>query len=152
MAKRIRLDRESCSVSGSAWLVTIGALNRDRKPFLDAQLSSGILNCFVESCESRGTFLHLAVLLPDHAHLIVEVTSGNLIDFLRDLKSWTTRMWWTHGRRGPLWQKSFHDRGLRSREAFDEAVKYVTENPVRLGLVESWEEYPFIAGELLVEG
>ena len=152
MSKRIRLQIESYSVPGTAWLVTIGVQNRGQRALADHNLSAAIMKRFSDSCESRGALLHLAVILPDHAHLIVEVTTGNLVALMRDLKSWTTRMWWERGGAGPLWQKSFRDRGLRSRKAFAEAARYVLENPIRLGLPSTWEEYPFIVGKLLIEG
>jgi putative transposase len=134
------------SVPGNAWLVSIGTLRREQKPLANPALACAILDCFVSDTPDRGANLHLAVILPDHAHLIVEITDGNLVDLLRDLKTRTTRLWWEHGGRGALWQKSFHDRGLRDSLVFDIAIAYVLDNPVRTRLSEPWEEYPFIAG------
>jgi hypothetical protein len=41
-----------------------------------------------------------------------------------------------------LWQKSYHDHILRKEEAVADVVRYILENPVRAGLVDSIGEYP----------
>jgi REP element-mobilizing transposase RayT len=151
MAKRIRLPLSAYSVPGDAWLVTIGTLDRERKPLANPALASAIRDCFVADTPERGAKLHLAVILPEHAHLIVEITDGDLVALMRDLKTRTTRLWWQHEGQGTLWQKSFHDRGLRGPKAFDDAVAYVLGNPMRAGLVDAGEDYPFLGGLLLAD-
>mgnify|MGYP001558879990 FL=1 len=41
------------------------------------------------------------------------------------------------------WQKDFYDHVMRKHEDIVAQVKYVLDNPVRKGLVSTWEEYPF---------
>jgi hypothetical protein len=38
---------------------------------------------------------------------------------------------------------------LRTAVDHEAAVKYVIENPVRAGLVPSWQDYPFVGGALV---
>jgi len=45
------------------------------------------------------------------------------------------------GRR--LWQESYFDRTLRDGEGPAEVIKYMIENPVRAGIVESPAAYPY---------
>jgi hypothetical protein len=45
------------------------------------------------------------------------------------------------GRHGPVWQEESFDHVLRSREGLDSKIEYVLQNPVRNGLVNSWQEY-----------
>jgi putative transposase len=149
MSKRIRLPLDTYALPGSTWLVTTVVRDRMSRPFSNYQLASEVLQCFVNDAPSRGAVLHLGVVLPDHAHLIAEIASGHLVDLMRDLKTHTTRLWWGRGGNGALWQKSFHDRGLRTPDGFRESVRYVLDNPVRLGLVERWEDYPHIGGAIV---
>jgi hypothetical protein len=44
----------------------------------------------------------------------------------------------------PYWQKGFFDHILRSKESYSGKWQYVRENPVRAGLVKSWEEWPYL--------
>ncbi|GIV61894.1 MAG: hypothetical protein KatS3mg044_0760 [Rhodothermaceae bacterium] len=41
------------------------------------------------------------------------------------------------------WQKGFYDHILRSDEDWKKQVRYIANNPVRAGIVEGWDQYPF---------
>jgi len=43
----------------------------------------------------------------------------------------------------PHWQKTFFDHVLRGSESYSEKWEYVSENPVRAGLVKRSEEWRF---------
>jgi len=45
---------------------------------------------------------------------------------------------------GAVWQDESFDRIIRAGEDIDEKCAYVVENPVRKGLVERAEDYPWI--------
>jgi hypothetical protein len=49
----------------------------------------------------------------------------------------------------PLWQRGFFDHVLRSEESYGQKWNYVRDNPVRGGLVEKTEDWPY-AGEVIV--
>ena len=44
---------------------------------------------------------------------------------------------------GTKWQKDFYDHVIRKSEDIAVQVRYILDNPVRKGLVPTWEEYPF---------
>jgi REP element-mobilizing transposase RayT len=97
-------------------------------------------------------FLHIALVMPDHVHLIftplidqqkrqfyslaqimcrIKGASGQLIN--RELK-----------RSGRVWQTESFDHVLRSSESVDAKIGYILENPVRAGLVSGWKQYRWI--------
>ena len=92
--------------------------------------------------------------MPDHLHLLVEGSEGS--DLARLMKSFKQASSFDykqrHGR--PLWQRSYYDHVLRGPDELQPAVEYILGNPVRAGLVEDADTYPFsggeIAGEMLV--
>ncbi|MCO5222143.1 MAG: transposase [Thermomicrobiales bacterium] len=114
-------------------------------------MGQALLAGFVNACQSDDAIVHLICLMPDHLHALIEVQSEGLVKIVGRAKSMTTRMWWTNGRQGTLWQKSFYDHGIRETHDFEATVKYILENPVRAGLVEEGETYPLIAGRLIAE-
>lgn len=142
---RIRLPHAAYSMPGSAWLVTIGTAGR-ASVFANEDIARAMAALMEERCVLGGVALDAYCLMPDHGHLLIQVTTGNLVDVIRDIKSRSTRLWWRHGGRGALWQRSFHDRGLRTPHDYDLAFTYVLENPVRAGLVADWSEYPHLGG------
>ena len=146
--KRIRLPPDAYIVAGSAWLVTIGTHQR-ASVFTDHALARKVTTTIIARCTARGAVLGAFCLMPDHAHLLIQIAQASLVDVISDLKSNTTRLWWQHGGHGPLWQRSFHDRGLRTSHDYERAASYILDNPVRASLVTEWDHYPFTGGALI---
>jgi REP element-mobilizing transposase RayT len=96
--------------------------------------------------------LHVAVVMPDHVHLILTPLIDHkrravhsLIEIMRAVKGASAHLI-NHriGGHGPVWQEESFDRVLRSSEQLDKKVEYVLENPVRRGLVDDWHDYRWI--------
>ena len=91
-------------------------------------------------------------VMPDHTHLIAVAPDGvDVAAFMYHFKraagfACNRLLGW----QGPFWQRSYHDHVIRKEEDLDAVRRYVLENPIRAGLVEEPEDYPF-AGSLLLE-
>ena len=149
--KRIRLPETTYGVSVTVWLVTTGT--EGRKPcFADDGLATKASDVLVSVCAHHGATLIAGCVMPDHAHAVVEITTGNLVAIVRSFKSLVVRQWWESGESGTLWQRSFHDRGLRTRADIESTVDYVLQNPVRAGLVDLAEDFPHLRGLMVGNG
>jgi hypothetical protein len=42
-----------------------------------------------------------------------------------------------------LWQRSFYDRVLRVQGDLEDVARYIWGNPVRAGIVDDWDKFPF---------
>jgi len=83
-------------------------------------------------------YVDIAVLMPDHLHLIVSVPRAtSLSEVIRSFKRWSAR------EVEISWQRGFFEHRLRSYSSANQKYKYVLNNPVRAGLVKSPEEWPF---------
>ena len=83
------------------------------------------------------------VVMPDHFHWLIELQKGSLGDLMCQVKSKSTRtVNGATGRKGRLWQTSFHDRALRKDDDLVKMARYVVANPLRAGLVERIGDYP----------
>jgi putative transposase len=82
--------------------------------------------------------------MPDHLHIIVMGTQDdvNLLKFINQYKQ-KTGFWMARNQPDMSWQKDFFDHIIRKNESLPAAIRYVLENPVRKGLVENWQDYPF---------
>jgi REP element-mobilizing transposase RayT len=96
-------------------------------------------------------WLHVAVVMPDHAHLLVTPgwAAGGvkypLSLVLGRLKGASSReVNLLLGRRGTLWQQESFDHELRRHESLLEKAEYIRQNPVRKSLVERAEDYPWL--------
>ncbi len=47
------------------------------------------------------------------------------------------------GRQGRFWQREYYDRFVRGEKDFKNYLNYILNNPVKAGLVKSWEDWPF---------
>jgi len=100
------------------------------------------LGCCIHE-HTKTCWLHCAVIMPDHAHLIFTIHDGwNLAKITRRIKGNAARQInLAMERRGALWQHESFDHILRSDERLIQKVDYVANNPVRKGLVNHPTEY-----------
>jgi REP-associated tyrosine transposase len=90
-------------------------------------------------------FVHVALLMPDHLHLLVSFPpEGDMQKVLRLWKSFSARML------GISWQRDFFDHRLRREESFLEKEDYIRANPVRAGLIRDQEDWPYVWSPQLV--
>lgn len=149
--KRIRLDAEAYSVSGTTWHVTL-ATEGSAHPFADTAAAAMMVSTLEERCAKSGVNLLLYCIMPDHVHVLVQIQNGNLIAFVRVVKS-IAGIWWRKLRPGcgDIWQRSFYDRGVRDETAMAEVVGYILNNPVAEGLAEDWSQYQWVGGSLVTD-
>ena len=101
---------------------------------------------------TAGRFIvDAAVVMPDHLHLVGQLGWGSRQDaaptlaaVMHTLKSFTAKTLTQAGVAAPVWQHGYHDHGLRDDEDYKTRTQYVIENPVRAGLVQRVEDYPYI--------
>lgn len=89
------------------------------------------------------------VIMPDHLHLFctpARTSSVSVKAWMKYWKSQFTKQWPNQSDR-PIWQSDGWDTQLRRGESYDSKWAYVRENPVRAGLVEKAEQWPY-QGEL----
>jgi REP element-mobilizing transposase RayT len=84
------------------------------------------------------------VIMPDHFHVVASLRQLALQDIMKQIGSFTARrineLW---GKSGQIWQRGYHDRGIRKSEDIKELFDYVHNNPVRRSLVTRPEDWPF---------
>jgi putative transposase len=89
--------------------------------------------------DSARWYVKLLLLMPDHLHMLVGVPGdAELSKLLRDFKRITSRI------AKIKWQRSFFDHRLRHDESETEKFQYIRQNPVRVGLIGTEDEWPFV--------
>lgn len=139
-----RLHRLECHFARHPiWFVTACTWNRTgilANPQVHAALEE-----FAELGPSRGAWLGAYVIMPDHLHAFVALDEErmDLSSWMKSLKNSLSKTLRNSGIGSPHWQKGFFDHVLRSGESLSGKWAYVRENPVRAGLVENAEDWPF---------
>ena len=146
--RKIRLPAEVYWRAGTSWLVTVSAADRASRPFVSEGLAGEVVSVLETSHRLRACRLLAYCLVPDHLHFVTTVEDGGDVLKLADgFKSFSTKVWRDAGGSGPLWQLSFHDRGLRSSDDIEVALRYVWGNPQRAGLISEGHAYVHRGGE-----
>jgi len=143
-----RLDQIFQSYDPPLYFVTICTLHRQKIENL--KLAQNALKQYgANAIEKFNIAIGRYVVMPDHIHLFVR--GGP--DFI--LSEWVKGLKRAVGaamklcKKRLVWQPGFFDHILRNDESYSEKWQYVCENPVRAGLAESPEQWPY-QGEIVL--
>jgi putative transposase len=133
---------------------------------LEMLLDTGYGNCFLRDDRVatlvEGNWKHFDnqryrllawVIMPNHVHVLIEVLEGFPLDQI--VKSWKSYTALESNkllsRNGRFWYPDYFDRFIRDQNHFGAVVRYIHNNPVKAGLVESAELWPFSSAKLWQE-
>ena len=136
--KRIRLPLPSYE-QGNAFFITIDTHMRHPWFGIHTELSGEARQLLLHLSLDRGSKLYAWCIMPDHVHLLLQ--DKNPVDFIRLFKGPMTQKARFIEKGRKLWQRSFHDHGLRKEEDLEDAARYIWENPVRKRLVDHAPNY-----------
>jgi len=104
-----------------------------------------IINELLKSAKDLKLRILCFCLMPDHLHMILSPgNSGQpLSKFLNIFKGRTTAIF--RGKNGPskIWQRSAYDHVVRAGEELRVIIEYILNNPVRKGIAEKADDYPY---------
>ena len=130
----------------------------ERRKRIDAYLDQGWGSCMLRDARAaeivQNNWLHFAgdryilhawVVMPNHTHILFTPLPGwDLSRIVHSWKSYTAhKINKLFARSGKLWQDEPFDRYIRDARHFDNALAYVENNPVKAGLCEKPEDWPW---------
>jgi putative transposase len=82
--------------------------------------------------------------MPDHVHLLVEGqdSDADMRHFVSSFKQ-RTGYWYKRTHNGRLWSFNYYEHVLRGDQATVAVAEYIIRNPVRRGMVEHSDSYPY---------
>ncbi|MGA2217043.1 MAG: transposase [Terracidiphilus sp.] len=113
----------------------------------NATLLIDVLRSYVAA---RKFVLHDFVVMPDHLHLLLTVEGEMTIEKAMQLikGGFSYRLKRDFQYPGEVWQRGFSEMRADDRESFLRYREYISQNPVKAGLVGSPDEYPYCYGYL----
>ena len=136
------LRRGRFSQPGLYYFLTTAVGNR-RPIFVRHESAIAVLDSIRWLHRARRFFVDAAVVMPDHVHLAGRLGATSLSDLMHTFKSYTSNRLADMGVDAPVWQPGFHDHALRDDEDYLVRIHYLVDNPVRAGLVEQADDYPY---------
>ena len=89
--------------------------------------------------------LHDFVIMPDHLHLLMTLPSDMTIEKAMQLikGGFSYRLKREFGYQGEVWQRGFSEVRISDGQSFLQHREYIVQNPVKAGLVDNAEQYPY---------
>lgn len=113
---------------------------------LQSERNATLLVNVMRSYAAAGKFrLHDFVIMPDHLHLLVTVEGEMKIEkAMQFIKGgFSYRLNREYGAKGEIWQRGFSEVRVEDEESFSRHRRYIAQNPVKAGLVDSPEKFPY---------
>ena len=138
------LRRGRASLPHHVYHVTSSTIGRRRR-FRDFDAACAASRCFERPAVLGDARMLAWVLMPDHAHWLLQLGSEVSLDaVVQRLKAASSRAAnRATNRRGSLWAPAYFERALRVEDDIAGVARYIVANPLRAGLVTSVRSYPF---------
>ena len=95
---------------------------------------------------AAGKFqLHEFVIMPDHLHLLMSLAGDMTVEKAMQLikGGFSYRLRREFGYQGELWQRGFSEVRISDGQSFRQHREYIVQNPVKAGLADTAEQYPY---------
>jgi len=122
------------------YFITINCEERFRNQLALPVISGKLFETVSHRQEKFLWWPHVFLLMPDHLHALLSFPPSDKSIRLIVAK-WKE---WTDKTIGIRWQEDFFEHRLRHDESRQQKANYILENPVRKGLVERPEDWPFV--------
>ena len=124
---------------GSLFFITICTQPRNENQLCCDEVASAIFETTAIRHERGRWYCRLMVLMPDHLHaLIAFPPTARMDQTIFSFKRFVSR------NTPVVWQRDFFDHRLRKEESLQLKGHYIRQNPVRAGLIEKAEKWPFV--------
>ncbi|MGC2323870.1 MAG: transposase [Terriglobales bacterium] len=116
------------------------------RPLLQSERNATLFVDVLRSYAVARKFqVHDFVVMPDHVHLLLTVGRDMSIEkamqFIKGGFSYRLKKEGGYG--GEVWQRGFSEVRVEDRQSFLQHREYIAENPVKAGLVDSPEKFPY---------
>ena len=126
----------------SSRIFFVTTITARRQPIFRREATAKLLIETLSYYRDQGKYLlHEFVIMPDHLHALLTPADENSLEramqFIKGGFSFRLKF------RGPVWQASFSNHRVRDLEDYVNHREYIRMNPVRAGLAERPEGYPY---------
>ncbi len=114
----------------------------NRRRLFQVEATAHLMLDILQSYRAEGRFaLHAFVIMPDHLHVLLtpspEVSLEKAVQYIKGGFSFRFKS------KTGVWERSFNQTQVLDLEKFDACERYIEQNPVKAGVVESGPNYLF---------
>ena len=141
-SKRTRLKHfiPSWVQDDSVYFITINAVQRHINQLAKPVIAEAIKDSIQIYKDAHKWHPKLVVIMPDHLHILASLntTHFSIVQIVSPWKSYLKRSQQIE------WQEGFFEHRIRGRESLEEKEQYLRMNPIRAGLVDNLNAWPYI--------
>lgn len=120
----------------------ITSITAQRRPLFHNPAAAGLLIRTLMDYHDQGKYLlHEFVVMPDHFHALItpaeNISLERAVQFIKGGFSFRLKS------KTRVWQESFTNHRVRDGEDYENHREYIWMNPVRAGLAEKAQDYPY---------
>jgi REP-associated tyrosine transposase len=118
----------------------------EKRFLLQSERTASLLVDVLHHYRAQGKYLlHEFVVMPNHFHLLITPLDDTTLEKALQLikGGFSFRRGKELGLRGEMWETSFYDHRARSAAEYAKLRDYIRENPVKRGLCDKAEAFPF---------
>jgi len=133
------------SAINQAYHISKCVLDRDHGDLNSAPFASLLIASFTWNVDHGFIRLGGFVVMNDHYHLILALVGEKTLEkIIAGIDKHTgLRINRSKQPEGRFWQQGFYDHAIRGYKEFLDTLLYIHQNPLRNGLVQSAEQYPY---------
>lgn len=124
---------------GSLYFVTINCATRGPNQLCRVGPGDALLAAAAHNHDKLAWHCRLMLLMPDHLHAIIAFPPAP--GMKKTVENWKHYL---AAKQKIDWQRDFFDHRLRNHHELEEKISYILMNPVRRGLCERSEEWPWV--------
>ena len=126
--------------SKADYFITVCCKQRGKNQLAQPALANAILETVKHRNPQGIWYARLVLLMPDHVHLMLSFpgTQKRIQTIVSKWNEWTAKSLYIN------WHRDFFEHRLRKEESLREKADYILANPVRAGLVERIEDWPYV--------
>ena len=145
MAKPVRNASSEAILSSERVFFTTTKTSGARRILRSERNAMLLVEVLRSNVAARKFQLHDFVIMPDHLHLLMELPNDISIERAMQLVKggFSYRLRKEHGFHGEVWQRGFSEVRVNDRQSWLQYREYIGQNPVKAGLVDASQEYPY---------
>lgn len=136
------------TIRGSGYTYFVSFQTAERRCFFRHERWAALMVEVLQHYRAASYLLHAYVIMPDHLHILL-TPQGSLERSVQNIKGgFSFRAKRAFDWSEDIWQTGFSDHRIRDLDDWAQHIGYIMRNPVKAGLCENSNEYPYLAAAL----
>ena len=127
--------------ASAVFFITINCKPRGKNHLTTGDIPARLFESITFLQNRRTWFPAMVLLMPDHLHALISFSWEIDQGMNRVIENWKR---FTATKLGIFWQRDYFDHRIRSEQDHQSTWFYIRENPVRAGLVETYDQWPHV--------